>query len=464
MRSFFSVFPGRVFPGLIVPFIVLCSSLCGAENPSLSQPSPNFIVFYTDDQGIGDLSTYGAADIPTPNLDRLASSGVRFTNWYSASPVCSPSRAALLTGRYPQRTGVKRILELARNTPGLYASELTIAKVLQGLGYRTAAFGKWHLGSSSESRPNTQGFDQFYGFHSGCIDYYSHIMYWEQLPIHDLWKNNTETWENGIYFTDIITRESLRFLNENSRHPFFLYVAYNAPHYPLHAPPEYRRRFSHLERHRQLQAAMVSTVDDSVGLILGLLKRLGIDQNTIVFFQSDNGATIEKRALLDDSREFYHGGSNAPYRGYKGGLYEGGIRMPALLSWPGHIPAGRVVQELGCTIDIFPTFLQIAGVKSPADRTIDGKNILPMVLAEKPTPHEDLFWEYRSQSALRKGKWKVILNGKESFEENSNLPECFLADLEADPGENRNLAAEKPELLKQLLALVRNRQKEVEKR
>jgi len=429
---------------------------------------PNFIIFYTDDQGIGDLSAYGAADIPTPNMDALAASGVRFTNWYSASPVCSPSRAALLTGRYPQRTGVSRILSANRNSPGLYADEITIARALKAAGYRTALFGKWHLGTSSESRPNAQGFDEFYGFLGGCIDYYSHIMYWEMgsglFPVHDLWKNSEEVWENGTYFTDIITRESLRFIRENSSKPFFLYVAYNSPHYPMHAPREYFERFPNLESHRRQQAAMVATVDDSMGRILELIKKQGLVDNTVIFFQSDNGATIEKRCLFDGSGEFYHGGSNEPYRGYKGGLYEGGIHMPAILSWPGLVPKGAVSDRLGCAIDILPTFLNMAQVPVPTDRVIDGRNIMPMILSLGKSPHKLLFWELGEQLALREGKWKLILDGKESFEKNDSLPEVFLADLEADPEEKLNLAGENPEVVKRLTDLCRKMKEDLEKK
>jgi arylsulfatase A-like enzyme len=370
----------------------------------------------------------------------------------------------VLTGRYPQRTGVTRILPAKRGSAGLFEDEITIAKALQKAGYRTGALGKWHLGSSVESLPNAQGFDEFYGFHSGCIDYYSHIMYWEQLPLHDLWHDNQEVWEYGTYFTDIITRESLRFLEENQEHPFFLYVAYNAPHYPLQAPREFMDRFAHLEPHRRLQAAMVATVDNSVGKILAKLGELKLTQKTVLFFQSDNGATIEKRCLLDGSDNFYHGGSNGQYHGYKGGLYEGGIRMPALLSWPGHIPAGRVVDELGCAIDIFPTFLGMAGLNLPEGRVIDGKDILPMARGERASPHESLFWKLGTQVALRNGFWKLILKGKESFEENPQLPEVFLADLQSDPRETRNLAAANPEILRQLMLLAKTMEQEVEKK
>lgn len=429
---------------------------------------PNFIIFYTDDQGIGDLDTYFESDIPTPNITALARSGATFTNWYSSSPVCSPSRASLLTGRYPQRTGVSRILRADRNSPGLFEDEVTIAGALRDNGYRTGIFGKWHLGSSPESRPNRQGFDEFYGFLSGCIDYYSHIMYWEQgpgrPPLHDLWHNETEVWENGTYFTDIITRESKRFIRENRERPFFMYVAYSAPHYPLHYPARYDERFAHLDKHRRMQAAMVATVDDSMGEIMGLLDELGLRDDTVIFFQSDNGATIEQRSLLDGSGEFFHGGSNGPYRGWKGGLFEGGIRMPALLSRPGHIPAGVVRDQVGCTTDILPTFLDIAGVSLPADRIIDGKDILPTAVSGAPSPHETLFWKIGDQVAARRERWKVILQGRESFETDPELPEIFLADLETDPQETRNLASEQPQILAEMIALARRIEQNVESR
>jgi arylsulfatase A len=432
------------------------------------QKRPNIVIFFTDDQGIGDLSAFESEDFETPNMDRLASRGVRFTNLYSASPVCSPSRASLLTGRYPQRTGVNRILSAGRNSAGLYGDERTIAAILKDHGYATGMFGKWHLGSSTESRPHSQGFDDWYGFLAGCIDYYSHIMYWEMRggsgPSHDLWKNNEEVWEEGTYFTDIITRESLRFIRQNKERPFLLYVPYNAPHYPMHAPKEYYDRFSQLEPHRRQQAAMVATVDDSMGKIMDELERQGLTDNTVIYFQSDNGATIEKRYLHDGSGENYHGGSNGDYRGWKGGLYEGGIRMPAVLSWPGHIPENSTCDELGHAIDILPTLLGITGIGVPDDRIIDGRDILPMARGEASSPHERVFWKIRDQLAVREGRWKLILNGKESFEKDESLPEVFLADLETDPGEKTNLAETEPELTARLKETLLAWDKDVESR
>ena len=438
------------------------------ENLLAQNKRPNIVIFYTDDQGIGDMSAFESDDFETPNMDRLAARGVRFSNWYSASPVCSPSRAGMLTGRYPQRTGVSRILRANRNSPGLYADERTLATILKENGYATGMFGKWHLGSAEESRPHNQGFDDWYGFLAGCIDYYSHMMYWEMIggsaAPHDLWKNNVEVWENGTYFTDIITRESLRFIGENKDKPFFLYVPYNAPHYPMHAPKEYFDRFSHLEWHRRHQAAMVATVDDSMGKIMDELERQGVLDNTVIYFQSDNGATIEKRCLHDDSGEFYHGGSNGDFRGWKGGLYEGGIRMPAVLSWPGHIPENTVCGELGHAVDVLPTLLGIAGLDVPDDRVIDGRDILPMACGKATTPHDKVFWKIRDQLAVREGDWKLILRGKESFEKDESLPDVFLGNLADDPRETVNLAETEPERVARLTEILNAWDKDVQSR
>jgi len=419
---------------------------------------PNFLIFYTDDQGWGDLSCYGAKDIRTPNMDALAASGVRFTSWYSNAPVCSASRASLLTGRYPRRAGAPGIFRSSRTAPGMPTTEVTLAEALKELGYRTGIVGKWHLGQTAECRPNAQGFDYFFGFLSGCIDYYSHIFYWDQgrgrVPFHDLWRNDREVWENGRYFTKLVTREARRFIADNRSRPFFLYVAYNAPHYPMHAPREYFGRFSYIkDPQRRTQAAMVATVDDSIGEIMEELRRNGLVERTVIFFQSDNGPSAEPRNLLDDSRQPYHGGSAGPFRGRKGGLFEGGIRMPAILSWPGTIPAGRVVDEVGIAMDIFPTFIKIAGGSVPKDRAIDGKDIFAMAARGAPSPHDAVFWANGAQRAVRRGKWKLILNGKLSFRQKAK-DKVFLADLEKDPGESVNLSEKYPQVVKELRNLI----------
>lgn len=441
-----------------------------AQADSLHPDKPNFLIFYTDDQGWGDMGCYGAEDFRTPNMDALAASGVRFTAWYSNAPVCSASRASLLTGRYPQRAGASGIFGSGRAAPGMPPDELTLAEALKPAGYRTGLVGKWHLGGSPEFRPNQQGFDDFFGFHSGCIDNYSHIYYWGQggakgrFPFHDLWRNDREVWENGQYFADLMTREAKRFLNENRSRPFLLYVAWNLPHYPTHPPTRCWERVSHIkDPERQTQAACVAAIDDSLGEILAELKRLGLLERTLVFFSSDNGPSEEQRNLLDDSGGFYRGGSAGPFRGHKFSLFEGGIRMPTLMSWPGTFPKGKVVDQVGVTMDIFPTFTKLAGAKMPTDRVMDGLDVFPMVARGAASPHDAIFWANANQRAVRRDKWKLILNPKFDSGETAE-DKVFLADLEKDPGEKTNLAAQNPELVKELAALVGAWEKDVEQK
>ena len=420
---------------------------------------PNFIVFMTDDQGYGDLSCMGAADFRTPHLDRLAASGVRFTNWYSNSPVCSPSRAALLTGRYPGNAGVRAILAGHRTASGLPQATPTLATVLRDAGYRTRMTGKWHLGLSDGSRPNEHGFDDWFGFLAGCIDYYSHIFYWGMNqggpgndPTHDLWRNDQEVWDNGRYMTELITENAVEYIRENAgaEDPFFLYVGYNAPHYPMHAPPKYMERFAHLPWDRQVMAAMMSAVDDGVGEILAELERQGILEDTVIYYQSDNGPSRETRNWLDGTLDPYYGGSAGKLKGHKFSLYEGGIRVPALLSWPGHIPGGQVIDEVGAAFDVFPTFLRLAGVDMDPYE-VDGLDIWPMVTGQATTPHSDIFWEMDGQIAVRRGPWKLVLHGQ-LVEGAPPEDEVHLSNLDDDMGESRNLAAERPELAAELRA------------
>jgi len=327
---------------------------------------PNFVIFLTDDQGYGDLSCMGCTEFETPNLDRLAAEGVRFTEWYSNAPVCSPSRASLLTGRYPGRAGVRGILAGHRGVSGLPPSVPTLASALRDLGYRTAMSGKWHLGVAEPSRPHRHGFDDWFGFLAGCIDYYSHIFYWGMnrggpgnTPTHDLWDNNREIWRNGEYFTDLVTARAVRQVREaaGDDRPFFLFVAYNAPHYPMHAPARYLDRFPRLAPDRRIMAAMLSAMDDGVGAVVEELERQDLHENTCIFFTSDNGPSRETRNWLDGRQDPYYGGCAGALKGHKSSLYEGGIRMPALMSWPARIPAGRVVDGPAASMDIFPALI-----------------------------------------------------------------------------------------------------------
>ncbi len=414
---------------------------------------PNFVIIYTDDLGYGDIGCFGCKEAKTPHLDSLAAGGVRFTSWYSNSPVCSPSRAALLTGRYPIHAGVTHILGGKRGTPGLVPEQKTIAEMLKPMGYRTAIFGKWHLGVKPEHGPNAHGFDEFYGFQAGCIDYYSHIFYWGQghgvNPVHDLWHNDQEVWENGRYFTELITDKAVEFIERKDDAPFFLYVPYNAPHYPMHAPKKYLDRFADLPPDRGVMMAMIAAMDDGVGRIVEALKRAGVYENTVIFFSSDNGPSTESRNWLDGTEDPYYGGSAGIFRGHKGSLFDGGIRMPAILSWPERIRTGRTCDQVGAMMDVLPTFLEIAGAKLPDGYKIDGSSILAMAAEGAPSPHRQLFWEMGNQLAVRQGKWKLVLDGKLDFTRTQPDP-VHLSDLEADPGERMNLKDREPAITEQL--------------
>jgi arylsulfatase A-like enzyme len=435
------------------------SALSGAlAAPLVAQAArrPNFLIIYTDDQGIGDVGCYGAKDVKTPHMDRLAARGVRFTDWYSNSPVCSPSRAALLTGKYPQRVGIPVVLNSSAtfDTPGLRAGEVTLARELQKLSYRTAAIGKWHLGSVPHSRPRAQGFDDFFGFYSGWIDGFSHRYYVQTNPrvqqiYHDLWHNDTEVWEDPNYHTEVFARRAVEFLgSQTPGNPFFLYVAFGAPHYPMIAPRKYLERFpATMDRDRRMHAASVAAVDDGIGAILDALRARGLDRDTVIFFQSDNGATEETRA--DHRGRPYRGGSNAPFRGFKAGLFEGGIRMPASLSWPGRIPAGKTGSEVGLAMDIFPTFLRWADPQARVPDDLDGRDAGAMVASGAPSPHDDVFWSYQNQTAIRRGAWKLIVNPPSVPGDEVKDP-VWLSNLKDDPYEKRNWLSEQTQVAQEL--------------
>lgn len=424
----------------------------------MATKKPNFIVILTDDQGYGDLSCMGGTDFRTPYIDELAESGIRFTDWYSGSPVCSPSRACLLTGRYPGNAGVRSILAGHRKASGLTAQAPTMAAALKKQGYQTALVGKWHLGLKEGSRPNDNGFDYFYGFMAGCIDYYSHVFYWGMAdghtnPSHDLWENREEVYQNGEYMTDLITRKAVERIRVMKDQPFFLYIAYNAPHYPLHAPDKYVDRFRNIPSwDRRMMAAMISAVDDGVGDVIHELKRDGIYENTAVFFQSDNGPSRESRNWMDGRTDLYYGGTSGGLKGHKFSLFEGGIRVPGILSWPELVPSGKVLSTPCFAGDIFPTFLSAAG-DDLSGYELDGTNLLPLLYGEEGAAEKlqdrELYWEMDTQTAMRKGNMKLVLNGM--LEENKGQREpVFLSDLSTDRGETHNLAALQPETVRQM--------------
>lgn len=415
---------------------------------------PNVVIIMTDDQGYGDLSCMGATDFVTPHLDRLAREGTRFSCMYSNSPVCSPSRAALLTGRYPGYAGVRAILAGHRRASGLTPKVPTVATALKKLGYTTGLSGKWHLGLKDECRPNSNGFDEFSGFLAGCIDYYSHIFYWGMAdghtdPTHDLWENEKEVYDNGEYMTERITRRSVEFIQKHKDEPFLLYVAYNAPHYPMHAPEKYLKRFEHLPWDRRIMAAMISAVDDGVGEICAELERQGLTEDTIIYFQSDNGPSRETRNWLDGTEDPYYGGTTGIFTGHKFSLFEGGIRIPAIVSWPGHITSGRVIDSPHASMDVFPTVVEACG-GDPSEYDIDGESMLDMLTGGVEKTHKAIFWEMEEQTAVREGDYKLVLHGR-LVEGEEQRADVFLSDLSKDPGEKNDLSGSIPELADRLV-------------
>lgn len=431
---------------------------------------PNIIIFLTDDQGYGDLSCMGATDFRTPHLDRMANDGVRFTDWYSNCPVCSPSRAALLTGRYPGNAGIRGVLRGGRETDGLPQSATTLATMLGDAGYETAMAGKWHLGLTEDSRPASHGFGRSFGFLAGTIDYYSHIFFYSANqqpspnPTHDLWEDGDEVWRNGEYFTELIADKSIEYMREMnaSGKPFLLYVPFNAPHYPMHAPQEYVDRFPDLPWDRQMMAAMISSVDDAIGKILNEAERLGVGDNTLSIFMSDNGPSRESRNWLDGTLDPYYGGTVGMLKGHKGSLYEGGIRLPGIMRWPDHIEGGIVTAQPCVAMDVVPTVLEAAGVDSTRYE-IDGTSLIGLLSDKETMPERTIFWEWGEQTAVRRGKWKLVLEGKLVEHENP-IAAVHLADLYIDPSESTNLADSEPEITAELTRLAEEWRAGIEKR
>jgi arylsulfatase A-like enzyme len=343
--------------------------------------------------------------------------------------------------------------------------------MLGDAGYQTALSGKWHLGLTEESRPASHGFDHSFGFFAGCIDYYSHIFYYGanqggpgQNPTHDLWEDDEEVWRNGEYFTEMIANKAVEYIREmaSKDEPFFLYVPFNAPHYPMHAPEEYMDRFDHLPWDRQVMAAMISVVDDSIGKIMNEVDRLGLAGDTLSIFTSDNGPSRESRNWLDGTLDPYYGGTSGQFKGHKYSLFEGGIRLPGIMHWPSHITPGVVSDTPVASMDVVPTVLDAVGVDS-SKYEIDGTSLLGHVIDNKRIPERPIFWEIADQTAVRRGKWKLVLNGQ-LVEHEDPIAEVHLSDLETDPGEATNLADAEPEVTSELKRLAQDWRAGIEKR
>lgn len=394
---------------------------------------PNIIVILTDDQGYGDLGCYdNPGDVKTPNIDRLAASGMRFTDGYACAAICAPSRAGLLSGRYQQRFGLYHNQDMRDVDNDGFAQQITLPQVLKNSGYVTGCIGKWGLGRKArESRPNQRGFDEFYGFLMSSRGYFG------QKSNNPIYRNETVVEADDGYLTDSFNRESVDFINRHAgKKPFFLYLPYNAPHYPLEAREDYSKLFDTGNKSRDTYLAMLKSVDEGVGMIEEALKKHGIYENTLIFFLSDNGP------------DFHYGGRNGALRGAKGDYYEGGMRVPFIVSWPARIPAGKVCSVPIMAFDIFPTTVAVAGGKMPDDRIYDGRNMLPLLTGEaKGTLHETLVWQHKRddpQWALRQGDWKLVSVGKDTVQ---------LFNLANDLKEQTDLAADDPEKVKELVAL-----------
>jgi arylsulfatase A len=414
-------------------------------------PRVNVVLILADDLGTLDLNSYGSEDLYTPNLDALAERGVSLTQHYVAAPVCSPSRGALLTGRYPYRNGV------ISNSRSLYKGEITIAEMLKPAGYRTALIGKWHLGEKTP--PSGEGFDYTLFHFRGCIDNFSHFNYgkapWGAPPHrHDLFRNNREIWESGTHFGDLIVREAIQFIEANAEDPFFLFLPFNTPHYPIQPYDRHRARYAGIEEPRRSYAALVSTLDEQVGVVLDTLKDVGVDERTLVIFLSDHGHSTEARTN-------YGGGNPGPYRGAKFSLFEGGLRVPAIASLPGVIPANQKRDQMTISCDWYPTIAAATGVDLPG-RDLDGRNLLPVLQsANAATPHDILHWQIGNpeqknpQWAIREANWKLVVNANDTKHGSkvSGEERIFLSDMEVDVTERNNLAAKHPTVVKRLTEL-----------
>jgi arylsulfatase A-like enzyme len=406
-----------------------------------SADRPNVVLIITDDVGYGDIGSYGAPDIRTPNIDSLAKNGTRLTDFYAA-PNCSPTRAALISGRYQQRYRIEAPLG-ASNGPageqGLPVTGRSLPQLLKNTGYRTGLIGKWHLGYKKEFSPGAHGFDYFFGLKSGLIDYYQHT---DSTGQHDLWENDQPAHVKG-YSTDLFTERSVKFIEENAGQPFFLEVAFNAAHWPFQVPDHPsvapgNGRFVQPQEDptntRRDYAAILERADRGVGEILAALERRGLTGNTLVIYTQDNGGEWLSR--------------NAPLFHRKNTVWEGGIRVPAIFKWPGRIPSGRTSSQVGSVMDFAATILAITNSPVPPDARLEGMNLLPLLQPGAASAERTLFFrvtqQARRQRAVRQGDWKLLLD--------AGAPMLF--DLSNDIGERNDLASQRSDIVRKLFPLI----------
>jgi len=429
----------------VLPFAL---ALLSAQSP------PNVLLIVSDDQGYNDLGAQGSTEIHTPRLDQLAAEGVRLTSYYAGFPVCTPSRGAMLTGRYPQRNGTydnfrndradddylypAHEYELSpERVLGMDLREVLLSQVLKKGGYRTGMFGKWDLGQLRRFLPMQRGFDDFYGFVNTGVDYYTH----ERYGVPSMYDGNRPTVaDKGTYTTDLFERETLRFLSEDSDKPWFVYLSYNAPHGASNldrairgsaqAPGKFLDLYPsgeslRAQKRRKFMAA-VTAMDASIGRVLDHIDKAGQRDDTLVIFVSDNGGG--------------GGGDNTPLRGRKNWMFEGGVRVPGLVRFPGRIPEGRVSDGFISALDWFPTVVAAAGLRPPADVPLDGFNMLPVLAGEQESPREEMFWERQGDFGARVGQWKWVVSRRGNG----------LFDLSEDVGEQNDLSGKLPDVLRRV--------------
>ena len=395
---------------------------------------PNVLLIMTDDQGCGDVAFTGNDRLQTPNLNRLAQDGTVVSSFYVA-PVCAPTRASLMTGRYHQRTGVLGVIE---GREFMVESEVTLAEVLKGAGYATALFGKWHLGENYPWVPRAQGFDEFIGFLDGSNPYFDQVL-----------TRNGQPYPTEGYLTEVFTDEAIRFIEEHRDEPFFVYLPYNAPHGPLEVPDAYARPYADLPERTRKIYGMMAFVDENVGRLMRRLDALDLTEETLVLFLSDNGP------LFSETRRH-----NCGFRGHKYTVYEGGMRVPLALRWPGHVPAGREVVRPAAHIDVLPTVLDYAGVPLPDSLIVDGRSLRPLLTTapeekRRVWPERTLFMSYPGEHTLSDQEPAPYPGGMSVTGRYKMVDGDALYDLNADRGESNNLAEEEPDLLSSLDAAYR---------
>ena len=426
------------------------SSMYAAAAQSADPARPNVVLIMTDDMGWADIGSYGAPDIRTPNIDSLARDGVKLTDFYSNGVLCTPTRAGLMSGRYQQRYGLEIALPnegAPEADRGLPATGRTLPRLLKNNGYATALVGKWHLGYKAEYSPSAHGFDYFFGLKSGYHDYYTHHS-GNGKP--DLWENDRPIEATG-YMTDLITERAVKFIEQTAGRPFFIDVAYNAPHWPYQVPdkpsvaPNNGRHVMPGDPTTSTRAdyvAMVERVDRGVGEVLRALERRGVANSTIVIFTNDNGG--EWLA------------NNAPLFNRKLTVWEGGIRVPALIRWPGRIPAGKASDQVGITMDLTASILAATGTAVPVDARLEGINLMPILEGRAPEVERTLFWRTttgnRSQKAVRRGDWKVVIDGTHTF----------VFNIRTDISERQDLASRRQDIAQKLQPLLADWERDVD--